>query len=76
MKNFLLTKAIEKENIDISMEREFAEHVDKPVCIEYTVTFYNLEEDLMENIKVALDDLDESDLFYFNEETLKLGLRG
>jgi hypothetical protein len=35
MKTFLLEKAIEKEAIDGAMEKEFAEHADKPICIEY-----------------------------------------
>lgn len=34
MKTFLLTKAIEKDIIDVDMEKKFAE-TNKPICIEY-----------------------------------------
>lgn len=70
MKNFLLRKALEKDVIDSNMEKYFADHADKPICIEYQIFIYNQEETPMEYVKIALDDKEEDELLYLNGNTV------
>jgi hypothetical protein len=63
---------LEKDLIDLNMEKDFAINADKPICLQYNLTIYNYDDIPLESLKLAVDDNQEESLFYLNNELISL----